>query len=132
MKKNENKEHVLKIIFRTFCDILFLGLSIPSIFLDKLLPAIGMLGVLMLRGLTFGSSSKGTGDNKLVQSDKQNDNGDNAPANTVAEGTKFTPIEPMKQGADAEGISEQELEQRSANGPIRTLKWRTGTANVDK
>ena len=102
MKKNEK-------VINTFYDILFFALSIPSIFLDDLLSAIGMLGVLILKRLTFNNISKGTEDNKLGQSDKENDNnGVKTRTADLSGAVKFTPIEPFKQGR---GISSQELGQ---------------------
>ena len=114
--KKMKKTDVLKIISGTFYDTLFFALSIRSIFLDELLPAIGMLGVLMLKKLTFNNISKGTEDNELGQSDKENDNiGNETRAAGPSKAVEFTSIESFKQGEKTSG---QELGKRLVRVPI--------------
>ena len=113
MKKND----VLKIISGTFYDTLFVALSIRSIFLDELLSAIGMLGVLMLKKLTFNNISKGTEDNESGQSDKENDNIGNETRTAGSSGAvKFTSIKPFEQGKEISGQG-QKLGKRLVKAP---------------
>lgn len=68
-RKCDNKTIAAKVIVDTIYGGLFVYLSIPFIFFDKLLPAIGMLGTLELADFTFRGISKKIEESKLKKCD---------------------------------------------------------------